>query len=74
MDVEQLSNDIWEYLTHKYEKTRWEFSPLSELTCKFGQNISPALNHLFRQGKIKKRLGINGVLIEIRINGSEGSN
>jgi hypothetical protein len=55
---------ILSYLEESYKITKWNFFHVIEVKNKFGE-CSDELNRLFREGKIRKRPGINGDLIEL---------
>lgn len=57
-------SEVLTYIQEKYNRTKWRFIPVSEITNKFGQSARNALNELFKKGIIKSREGGNGKLIE----------
>ncbi len=54
------------YILLRYSKTRWPFLPVIEIINRFGEKGRASLNRLYREGKIRKRPGFNGPLIEIK--------
>jgi hypothetical protein len=62
-------NTLITYLTERVSQTGWNFVPLTELTNRFGDTVTrQELNQLHKAGKIRKRVGGNGDLIELIIN------
>lgn len=55
------------YLKSHYEKTKWPFVGLVEIINKFGEEGRDELNELHKEGKIGRREGMNGWLIELKI-------
>ena len=59
-----IEKEILAYMLSEYQKTKFNFFYLTEITNKFG-DIRNELNSLFKSGHIAKRMGINGILIEL---------
>jgi hypothetical protein len=55
---------VLSYLEEYYLNTGWNFLYVIEVKNKFGE-CSDELNRLFREGKVRKRNGMNGDLIEL---------
>ena len=62
----ELANRVMEYLLQEVNKTNWTFFSLPKVQKEFkGIDIRDALNELSRNGYIRKREGMNNVLIEV---------
>ena len=59
--------DVFKCLQSEYSKTKWPFFSLTKILNKFGESGRSELNKLAKEGKARKRLGINGYLIELII-------
>lgn len=62
--MDELKQNILDYLYGRYNKTLWPFTPYILLTEKFGSETMKALLSLFDEGKIKFNNSMNGKLIQ----------
>lgn len=59
---------VLQYLQSAYDISHFPFTRLPEVLNYFGEaEAKRQLNELFKDGKIKKRSGCNGILIELII-------
>ena len=58
-------SEVEKYISDKYLQTKWPFIYALEIINKFGEEGRMWLNEMASDGKIRKREGINGNLIEI---------
>lgn len=66
MMTQELSPKILSHMEKIYAQTNWPFFSMVDLQNIFRkQDIKPALNELRKEGLIRRREGMNTVLIEL---------
>lgn len=56
---------VLSYLQNEYSASKWPFFSLVEILNKFGESGRKELNQLAKEGKVRKREGMNVKLIEL---------
>lgn len=59
---------VEQYLTEKYNRSKFPYTSLVEIINKFGEAGRDELNKLKDEGKIRSRIYVNGRLIELIVN------
>lgn len=52
------------FMSERYAVTKWPFFTLAELVYKLGKEVKTELNQMLSEGKIRRRNGFNGPLVE----------
>lgn len=62
--MEETKKLIQKRLEELYAKTKFPFTSRTILTADFGEHTDAAIQELYREGIIRPRVGVHGVLIE----------